>query len=65
MTKSLDITQLPVFLQGWEIMREKIKQIYVCETAYVYKGMANFKLRFVHNFFFQRRHRYTVFITYE
>lgn len=45
MTKLLDITQLTVFLQGWGIMRERIKQTYVCETANAYRAMTNLKVR--------------------
>lgn len=37
MTKLLDVTQFAVFLEGWGIMAEKIKQINVCTTANVYK----------------------------
>lgn len=37
MTKLLDINQFAVFLEGWGIRTEKIKQIYVRKKANVYK----------------------------
>ena len=64
MTKLLDITQFAVFLEGWGITREKIKQIYECKAANVQMN-SKLELGSLHKCFTPKGHQYTLFIKYE
>lgn len=64
MTQLLDITQFAVFLEGWGIMREKVKQIYECKAANVQMN-SKLKLGSLYKFFTPKGHQHTLFIKCE